>query len=515
MKKSDKNIVYGIIGIIILFGILMYMGVLPKMFSILIQEPTNYIGDCDGNGIIEGPDLLCLNQLVSGLNPTCTPISDCSTLDLNNNGIFDSGDMALMQSFFSQFIIGDCDNNGLIEIPDMSCLNDIIGGRQPQCLPIADCTNMDLNADGKYDAEDIAIIQDYLSTQVLGGSLAGFLQVPKAIEVTEGSAGSNQLIVKVLSQNGRGRSGIAIMASSLTDGLTISQIPNYVVTEGDGIAIFDYTLTGYGQFQVSFTTTETSIGPYNIPSVTTTYTINNQICFPDGKCQGQENSDNCIVDCPLVPSAVAAHINQKEFTSTGEYALPKLQFAFTKFSLLYESLTKGSDVIGILGAKDQNSIDGTTEIRSKIDAVCSASSAQLIPLINSYGINADDLEIVDYCSGKYIQAMIGDIPVYAMCYNYEGVNYGVGTTSETIIKDLIGSCTTTPPVDNSGGGGGGGGSGGSPNMGEGQGGTCNYPQVWNSTVWKCVEPEKEGFSYWWILLLLAIVGIIYWEYKKK
>ncbi|MDD5133751.1 MAG: PKD domain-containing protein, partial [Candidatus Nanoarchaeia archaeon] len=62
---------------------------------------------------------------------------------------------------------GDCDLNGIIEIPDVSCMNEIIAD-PTLCGTIYDCSNMDVDFDGNYDADDLAIVTGLVDNPIPG-----------------------------------------------------------------------------------------------------------------------------------------------------------------------------------------------------------------------------------------------------------------------------------------------------------------------------------------------------------
>ncbi|MFA5175812.1 MAG: tandem-95 repeat protein [Candidatus Nanoarchaeia archaeon] len=62
---------------------------------------------------------------------------------------------------------GDCDLNGIIEIPDVSCMNEIIAD-PTLCSGTYDCSNMDVDFDGNYDADDLAIVTGLVDNPIPG-----------------------------------------------------------------------------------------------------------------------------------------------------------------------------------------------------------------------------------------------------------------------------------------------------------------------------------------------------------
>lgn len=136
-------------------------------------------GDCDGNNLIEIPDLSCMNQIVADQN-LCNTTYNCSNMDANNDGNINELDIIFLENVLTenqniteensevnldklQPLKGDCDGNNLIEIPDLSCLTFLVSNQNITCSPVADCSNMNMDDDNDFDEYDIEALKYILT----------------------------------------------------------------------------------------------------------------------------------------------------------------------------------------------------------------------------------------------------------------------------------------------------------------------------------------------------------------
>lgn len=73
---------------------LIWIFVFLIIIGIIVYAVIN--GDCDGNGILETPDLTCITYIIAGETVVCNPVPDCSNMDMNSDGIINLTDKDLL-----------------------------------------------------------------------------------------------------------------------------------------------------------------------------------------------------------------------------------------------------------------------------------------------------------------------------------------------------------------------------------------------------------------------------------
>ncbi|MFA5175822.1 MAG: hypothetical protein WC413_00995 [Candidatus Nanoarchaeia archaeon] len=229
-----------------------------KDMALLKSGLVNYVlGDCDGNGLIEVPDYSCLiNLIVQSQNNTqdnndqnmdlmiqvipedtetqgfvCSPISDCSNMDMNGDGIFDYKDVGMLKSVLGNYLIGDCDNNKLIEVPDVTCLTRLLSKQNTICSPVADCSNMDIDFDGNFTQEDLNELISRLGfNMVINNTLENNIELENQIEpineIKYNSTACKELDMDNDSFINKSEANTALefIRNAITNGLSLDQV---------------------------------------------------------------------------------------------------------------------------------------------------------------------------------------------------------------------------------------------------------------------------------------------------
>lgn len=211
-------------------------------------------GDCDGNNLIEIPDIACMNQIVADQN-LCNTTYNCSIMDANNDGNINELDIIFLENVLTenqniteeqnsedlntennldevQPLKGDCDGNNLIEIPDLACLTSLVSNQNITCSPVADCSNMNMDGDNDFDEYDIEALKYLLTNPTpINDTESNETESIDENELNETEFNYNSTACKELDANNDGfvtkeeaNTSLNFIEDALSNGLSLDQI---------------------------------------------------------------------------------------------------------------------------------------------------------------------------------------------------------------------------------------------------------------------------------------------------
>ena len=217
--------------------------------------------------------------------------------------------------------IGDVNCDGSIGGPDLDAINGIIGGFQTECIPISDCSSLDLNGDGSVGGPDYDIVN-----AVIGG-FSVEISLPNVLELVSLDQESKIIVLRTIKDTGIPISGIRVCIGPCEPVYAGNELYNvndvlfnkqYDISNPSGEVTFRYEGSP-GTYNIEFKTLGSDFAGVNVPEITRSVILNicgaGQVynpttglcetpCIPSctNKCLGW--SDGCGGICPANEGAI-------------------------------------------------------------------------------------------------------------------------------------------------------------------------------------------------------------------
>jgi hypothetical protein len=153
---------------------------MPSLYVWTDVFPDVLAGDCDGNGTIDGLDLVAFEHWLRENDDTFCDAdrisngrvvvrdfgANFSLYDINYDGVVDGADRLLVSGL--RPVPGDADWDGDVDLNDFAHLQRCLS-QAPEAAVAVDCRNADLNDDAMVDQADVLIFEACASGPAVAG----------------------------------------------------------------------------------------------------------------------------------------------------------------------------------------------------------------------------------------------------------------------------------------------------------------------------------------------------------